>query len=177
MERYDLSEARIYVGTYAKYNNGSLEGGWIELSECYDWDEFMDKCRELHQDEEEPEWMFQAWENIPDGLVCEGRLDSHFFELRDEWENMDEFEKEAFWVWVGHTGQDLTQSAYSLKRDFDEAYVGCYGEEEAFAREQAMTRKDELSDFALRYFDYERYAEDLFEDGYFFEDGFVFREA
>ena len=29
MERYELSEARIYVGTYAKYNNGSLQGEWV----------------------------------------------------------------------------------------------------------------------------------------------------
>ena len=38
MERYDLSEARIYVGTYAKYNEGSLRGKWIDLSDCYDQD-------------------------------------------------------------------------------------------------------------------------------------------
>ena len=32
MEAMDLNEAR-YVGTYAKYNNGSLQGEWLELSE------------------------------------------------------------------------------------------------------------------------------------------------
>ena len=29
MEAMDLNEARIYVGTYAKYNNGSLQGEWV----------------------------------------------------------------------------------------------------------------------------------------------------
>ena len=72
MKRYDLSEARIYVGTYAKYNEGSLRGKWIDLSECYDQDEFMEVCHELHQDEEEPELMFQDWENIPEELIDEG---------------------------------------------------------------------------------------------------------
>ena len=33
MEAMDLNEARIYVGTYAKYNNGSLQGEWVELSD------------------------------------------------------------------------------------------------------------------------------------------------
>ena len=42
METMDLSEARIYVGTYAKYNEGSLRGKWIDLSDCYDQDEFME---------------------------------------------------------------------------------------------------------------------------------------
>ena len=29
METMDLSEARIYVGTYAKYNNCTLQGEWV----------------------------------------------------------------------------------------------------------------------------------------------------
>ena len=30
MEATTLSEARVYVGTYAKYNNGSLYGAWLD---------------------------------------------------------------------------------------------------------------------------------------------------
>ena len=43
METMDLSEARIYVGTYAKYNNDSLQGEWVELSDFYDLDGFMER--------------------------------------------------------------------------------------------------------------------------------------
>ena len=53
MEAKDLNEARIYVGTYAKYNNGSLQGEWVELSDFYDLDGFMERCAEIHEDEEE----------------------------------------------------------------------------------------------------------------------------
>ena len=58
MEIMDLSEARIYVGTYAKYNNGSLQGEWVELSDFYDLGDFMERCAEIHEDEEEPGYMF-----------------------------------------------------------------------------------------------------------------------
>lgn len=34
----------------------------------------------------------------------------------------------------------------------------------------------ELSEFAERYFNYEKYAEELFDEGYWFEDGYVFRD-
>ncbi len=61
----EKAEARIYVGTYAKYSNGSLQGEWVELSDFYDLDDFMERCAEIHEDEEEPEYMFQAWEEIP----------------------------------------------------------------------------------------------------------------
>ena len=33
MEATTLSEARVYVGTYGKYNNGSLFGAWLDLSD------------------------------------------------------------------------------------------------------------------------------------------------
>ena len=41
----DFSEAAIYVGTYAKYNAGSLFGKWFNLSDFADKDEFMEACK------------------------------------------------------------------------------------------------------------------------------------
>lgn len=42
MEAVTLSEARVYVGTYARYNNGSLFGKWLDLSDYSDKDEFLE---------------------------------------------------------------------------------------------------------------------------------------
>ena len=70
-----MNEARIYVGTYAKYNNGTLQGEWVSLSDFYDLDGFLEYCAEIHEDEEEPEYIFQDWENIPDSLIDESNLD------------------------------------------------------------------------------------------------------
>ena len=55
----NISEARIYVGTYAKYNDGSIEGKWLDLSDYSDKEEFYEACRELHKDEEDPESEYQ----------------------------------------------------------------------------------------------------------------------
>ena len=123
MEAKDLNEARIYVGTYAKYNNGSLQGEWVELSDFYDLDGFMERCAEIYEDEEEPEFMFQAWEEIPDGLIDEGHLKENFFELRDELDRLNNREKEAFWRWVEGNNTQLTQDAYSLVKSFQSDYI------------------------------------------------------
>ena len=64
MEAKVLSEAKVYVGTYGKYNNGSLSGAWLDLSDYSDKEEFYEACRELHKDEEDAEYMFQDWENV-----------------------------------------------------------------------------------------------------------------
>lgn len=87
MEAVILSEARVYVGTYNKYNNGSLFGKWLDLSDYSGKDEFLEACRELHEDEQDPELMFQDIENIPEALISESWLSDKFFEFRDAIEN------------------------------------------------------------------------------------------
>jgi len=37
----------VYVGTYAKYNDGSLFGMWVDLVKCGDYDTFMEVCHNL----------------------------------------------------------------------------------------------------------------------------------
>ena len=61
---------KVYVGTYAKYNSGSIAGGWISLKSCKNYDDFLKKCQALHSDEREPELMVQDTDDFPDGLSC-----------------------------------------------------------------------------------------------------------
>ena len=67
--RDEMTTPRIYVGTYAKYNNGSIQGEWLDLDDYTDKSDFIQACLELHDDEEDPELMFQDWENIPVALI------------------------------------------------------------------------------------------------------------
>lgn len=72
---------KIYVGTYKKYNEGSIFGRWMDLEDYYDLYEFYNACRELHQDEDDPEFMFQDFEDIPDSLISESWIDQDIYEL------------------------------------------------------------------------------------------------
>lgn len=65
-----MCNPRVYVGTYKKYNSGSLKGGWLDLRECKDYKQFLSKCRALHRGERDPEFMIQDVEDFPDGLAC-----------------------------------------------------------------------------------------------------------
>lgn len=112
----DFSEAAIYVGTYAKYNAGSLFGKWFNLSDFADKDEFMEACKELHKDEEDPEFMFQDRENIPEELVSESWISEIFFELRDKVEDMDSTVQEAFSAWLDYENRDLSKADNRLEQ-------------------------------------------------------------
>lgn len=76
-----MSKISIYVGTYAKYNDGNLYGAWLDLEQYTDKDDFHAACLELHKDEEDPELMFQDWEGIPNGMISECSLDETIFDF------------------------------------------------------------------------------------------------
>jgi len=172
--RIDISEAAVYVGTYAKYNDGSIFGKWLKLSDYVDKEEFYAACHELHNDEEDPEFMFQDYENIPKGLISECSISDNIFEIIEAFDNMDRDQKEPFLIWCDNGHHNLSdEDINDLISDFESDYIGEYSSEEDFARELIEERSD-LSDFAKEYFDYEAYAKDLFSGNYWSEDGYVF---
>ena len=65
-----MNRPKVYVGTYGKYNRGSIAGGWVSLLDCKDYRAFLSKCRALHRGERDPEYMIQDTEDFPDGLSC-----------------------------------------------------------------------------------------------------------
>lgn len=61
-------ETKCYVGTYGKYNEGSLYGKWMNLADYPTYSDFVAACKELHKNESDPEFMIQDWECRPDGF-------------------------------------------------------------------------------------------------------------
>ena len=78
-------EPAVYVGTYEKYNNGSIGGGWMSL-EGHDKESFYAACAELHSDESDPEFMFQDFQNFPREFYGESGLAAEIW----DWLELDE---------------------------------------------------------------------------------------
>ena len=57
-----LEDFQIYVGTYRKYNESSIFGTWLNLSDYSDFAELQNAMYDLHKNEEDPEFMFQDYE-------------------------------------------------------------------------------------------------------------------
>ncbi|SUG44921.1 Antirestriction protein ArdA [Salmonella enterica subsp. arizonae] len=68
----------VYVGTYHKYNCGSIFGKWFDLTEFDGREDFYEACQALHADEWDAEFMFQDWEGIPSQFVSESSIDWDF---------------------------------------------------------------------------------------------------
>lgn len=168
MDADDLQEAKVYVGTYKKYNEGSLYGKWLDLSDYSDRDEFYEACKELHSDEEDAEYMFQDWEGIPTGLINESWISETVFELIEQADRLDNFD--AFLAFLDFTGYSLQEEELGyLISKFEDSYAGRYESEVEFA-EKFIDDCYSLSDFMQIYFDYEKYAKDLFMTDYYYDE-------
>lgn len=169
-----ILEACVYVTTHKKLNEGSASGKWLKLSDYIEIDEFYEACAELHDDEEDPEFMFQHYEHIPEGLISDFWISDGIFEAIEAIEDMDKDQREPFLIWCNNSHKDLAkEDIYDLISDFKIEYIGKYISKEDFARELIGERTD-LTDFAREYFDYEAYAYDLFRGNYWSEGRYVF---
>lgn len=157
----------VYVGTYHKYNCGSIFGTWFDLTDFNDAEEFYAACHELHGDEEDPELMFQDWEGIPSGFGSESSVDWEF--IASFKQAKEEGRDAAFVAWASYTGE----CDYD---DFESAYRGEAESEDDYAYQLVKDTGmlSEVPESLRNYFDYESYARDLFSGELVFVDGYVF---
>jgi antirestriction protein len=147
--------AKVYVGTYQKYNNGSIEGAWLDLEDYADHDEFIEACMELHKDEEDPELMFQDYEEFPERFYGESSIDADLW----DWLELDDDDREMWDAFLECFGGGTLENA----RD---AYQGKFESDEAFAEDyiESTGMLSDVPDNLRNYFDTERFARDLMYD-------------
>jgi len=120
-------EAAVYVGTYGKYNSGSIAGKWLQIADYDSRDDFYKACEELHKDESDPEYMFQDWECMPSSMIGESWIDSKFWDYLTVMND-------------SYLDAEVIQAAIDLEipaEDIEDAYISEYDSDEDFAFEMA----------------------------------------
>jgi antirestriction protein len=151
------SDPSVYVGTYGKYNNGSIKGAWLTLTDYASKDGFYAACADLHKDEPDPEFMFQDHEGIPDGMISESSVEDELW----DWLAMNDEDKELLAVYRKHVDQTGT-----LEQTRD-AFMGTFESEEDWAEDYLSETGliKEVPEILQNYIDYERYARDAGYNG------------
>lgn len=165
-EKIDTSRPAAYVGTYGKYNNGSIAGAWLYLDDFASKSDFIDACLALHKDDPDPELMFQDWENTPGKFVSECSIDADFWEFLE----LDDSEREM----IAEYWDEIDDSAdVQYIRD---AYHGCWDSFDDFASEyvDSTGMLGDAPETLARYFDFAAFARDLAYDYDITESGHVF---
>lgn len=139
----------VYVGTYGKYNAGSIAGMWVALDTVTDSEELHEVFRRIHCDEREPEYMIQDFQNFPKKFYSEAGCD---WEGLYEWLGLDEDDRQK----VAEYWDEVDDS-----RDIQGVLDACVYEGEA------NEYYDELADECMNipdnlrmYFNYEAWERD-----------------
>jgi len=132
---------RLYVGTYAKYNDGNLAGKWLDLGDYGDREEFLEACAALHDDERDPEFMFQDFEGFPKEFYNESSVSNELF----EWVALDDGDREAVVRYADAFGYGYaSDNTVEQARD---AFHGTASSEADFAQELAEELGEVPDDF------------------------------
>ncbi|MGY2987685.1 antirestriction protein ArdA [Bradyrhizobium sp. USDA 4508] len=147
-----MDTARIYVGTYAKYNAGSIAGAWLDLENYSDRDSFLEACAELHKDESDPELMFQDYEGFPKAFYSESSVPAELW----DWLELDEQDRELLAAY-----QDGVDETATIDQARD-AFMGKADSESDWAAEwlEETGGLEGVPEHLKNYIDYEAYARD-----------------
>lgn len=107
----EILKAAVYCGTYYKYNCGSIAGRWMRLADYESKAEFYKACRKLHEDEHDPEFMFQDWEHLSDGQVGESWVSEEVWSVIAEVKKWDAAQQQAFYSWCEENGYEQDMKA------------------------------------------------------------------
>jgi antirestriction protein len=130
MSNLHYTNPRIYVGTYHKYNSGSIGGAWLDLEDYSTKAEFLDACRGVHADERDPELMHQDFEGFPRAFYSESFIHERLFEFVQ----LDESDRR---IWAAYlesggdpdNGFDAARDAYAGEADSPANFVEELAEE------------------------------------------------
>ena len=171
----------LYCGTYKKYNEGSLEGAWINLDDFADADDFRKACLELHKDEDDPELMFQDinidhdWE---EKLYSECAIPEDYWDVKEAIKNsyIDDDIFDAFMsieggrpdvntvkrceeCYITHISDSMNPGADYAEMEFEDTH----------SREELKSLE-----WIMRYIDWDAVWRDMTFDGYHEENGYIF---
>ena len=151
----------LYCGTYGKYNLGNFNGMWVNVSTFDSYEDFLNFCKAIHADEEDPEIMYQDHKNIHHALYRESMGEEGFNNIKKYCEMCEEYDVFAVYDFLEWFTPEYLDRMPDL-------YVGVYESEEDFARELVNDCYDlekKMGDLAC-YFDYEAFSRDLFINDY-----------
>lgn len=158
---------KLYVGTYHKYNCGSIDGAWMDLDDYDSKEEFIEACKELHSDEKDSEFMFQDFEaenTIEEQFYCESYISEKYWtEYKEAIEDCN-LDLDAVGEFIRLLGYD---DIYEGIKAAEDSYEGTYDNEKEYAQttcEECYPELENIPSFIYNAIDWEHVARELSYD-------------
>ena len=177
MVKCDVEQARVYITTEKRYTDGNLFGIWMELSKFLKKKDFMQACRELYADEDDPVFLFTDWKDIPRHFVSEKQVSVNLFKMIKQVAGLPVTDKMGFMIWLGKHEHDLPDiRTDDILKVFRMCYQGYFGFRQQFTEYYAREELGITRQTSPR-FDFTTFNDYLFKDLFVIDCGFVFRKV
>lgn len=156
---------KLYVGTYAKYNEGSIFGEWVDLNDYSNKDDFIEYCEKLHNDESDPEFMFQDYEYEEDweeSFYNESFISEEYWNIKDLTDEIGDSFK-YICLYLDQHGEELTADNV---RDNQDRFYGIYDSPADYMESFYEETGTEIPDSLRNYINWEDMARDEELSGY-----------
>lgn len=176
-----MESVKLYVGTYGKYNEGSIKGAWLDLADYDTFDEFIEACKQLHSDESDPELMFQDCDNLPMNYYCESNAEEAFnYQKAMEAVEARGYDAEALKAYMNIMSINNISDTDELIKGFEDLFIAQLEDDENstvgyFAVENGLMGNIP-SDLTF-YIDYEMLGRDLLISDWSIDNGYLFNMA
>ena len=170
METTTSTTPRVYIACLAAYNSGILHGKWCDAIDADEVREAIKEVLATSPVDGAEEYAFHDYDgfgSMTDGLGEYPGID-YLCEL-GAWLN-EAYEPEAVLTFLSN---DSFSSIDDAKDAFRESFVGGTTLEEY--AEEFMHEAYDIPDFLVNYIDYKAFARDLSYEGFWEDNGYVFR--
>lgn len=173
--------ARIYAACLAAYNNGTLHGRWIDVT---DPETMKEQIAAMLAESPEPgaeEWAVHDYDGIR-GAIADSYGEYPSLKALCTYvaarEPLEASEAEAFDIWYSDQDRSYHTTAEQLTDAFHDAYIGEFNSREDFGEYIIGDQIDELLPQHLApYFDTEAFARDCLLGDYWEQNGHYFRHC
>ena len=154
-------ETYLFCGTYAKEEKGIKEGKKMNISSYRNLQEFILACKEIHNDEENPRFIFKNAYGIFSELIETDFIYEDIFRYYIEFETSELIPLSYF---ISKKSWAYSVKNYDVYRDcFERAYMGKYKDFTTFIFDYLNVNYDEFPKELLQFLDFDCLIAELFD--------------
>ena len=154
-------ETRLFCGTYDKEFSGITTGEWMTISSYENLQDFLEACKEIHKDEENPKFRFSQAQGIFSELIENDFIYEDIFYYYKEFEPAELIPLSYF---ISKDSWAYSADNYDVSREyFLKSYMGKYDNFTTFIFDYLKVDYEKIPKELLPYLDFDLLIAELFD--------------
>ena len=166
-----ILNATVCVQTLYKDINNNLQEHWLDLNKYKNIESFYEKCKQIHNDENDPTFVYPNWAYIPGNFISEIHIDKRIFELIEHASKLTGDDRKGFHSFLDGNEFEIDNKASDIINMFNEQFIGYFESYDDFGRYLLKNMGYKIDEILDNYFNYGKFARKEVIKGSFYSIG------